>query len=161
MAWNTPYHPARFSGTTSGHDRAALGVEALYAAAWVAEPGVVLGTAGPDGRWRQTLVAVPGGGGPCALAATADGVLLACADGTTIRCLRCSLDAIVGAGMPGFDVGGSWHHDDAAVLAALKERQPAATTALTPPRPPTSPHTPIRLSSPISARSSAAPTNPP
>ena len=145
----------------AGHDRTALGVEALYAAAWVAEPGVVLGTTGPDGRWRQTLVAVPGGGGPCALAATADGVLLACADGTTIRCLRCSLDAIVGAGMPGFDVGGSWHHDDAAVLAALKERQPAATTALTPPRPPTSPHTPIRLSSPISARSSAAPTNPP
>ena len=109
----------------AGHDRAALGVEALYAAAWVGEPGVVLGTAGPDGRWRQTLVAVPGAGGPCALAATADGVLLACADGTTIRCLRCSLDAIVGAGMPGFDVGGSWHHDDAAVLAALKERQPA------------------------------------
>ena len=44
--------------------------------------------AGAGGHWRQTVVAVPGGSGPCALTATADGVLLACVDGSAIRCLR-------------------------------------------------------------------------
>ena len=64
--------------TLAEDDRAALGVQRLYAAAWAAQQGVVLGTSAGDGSWRQTMVAVPGGSGPCAMTATADGVLVAC-----------------------------------------------------------------------------------
>ena len=109
------------------HDRAALGVPRLYAAAWVAGPGVVLGTSAGDGSWRQTLTAVPGGRGACAMTAVADGVLLACVEGASIRCLRRSLDAVVGERAPGFGAHGAWHHDDAELIATLKERQPAPT----------------------------------
>ena len=109
----------------TGDDRAALGVSRLYAAAWTTGEGVVLGTAGAGGHWRQTVVAVPGGSGPCALTATADGVLLACVDGSAIRCLRRSLDAIVGTGAHGKAADSAWHHDSADLIAALKEREPA------------------------------------
>ncbi len=111
--------------TLTGHDRASLDVTRLYAAAWTTGEGVVLGTSGPAGRWRQTVVAVPGGSGPCALAATADGVLLACVDGNAIRCLRRSLDAIVATGEHGKAAEAAWHHDSADLIDALKERQPA------------------------------------
>ncbi len=111
--------------TLTGHDRTSLDVTRLYAAAWTAGEDVVLGTAAADGRWRQTVVAVPGGSGPCALAATADGVLLACVDGGSIRCLRRSLDAIVATGEHGKAADAAWHHDSADLIDALKERQPA------------------------------------
>ena len=111
--------------TLTGHDRASLDVTRLYAAAWTTGDGVVLGTAGGSGRWRQTVVAVPGGHGPCALTATADGVLLACVDGNAIRCLRLSLDAIVATGEHGKAADAAWHHDSADLIDALKERQPA------------------------------------
>ena len=111
--------------TLTGHDRAGLDVTRLCAAAWTTGEGVVLGTADGSGRWRQTVVAVPGGNGPCALAATADGVLLACAQGSDIRCLRRSLDAIVATGEHGKAADAAWHHDSADLIDALKERQPA------------------------------------
>ena len=111
--------------TLTGHDRTSLEVTRLYAAAWATGEGVVLGTSGPAGQWRQTVVAVPGGTGPCALAATADGVLLACVDGNAIRCLRLSLDAIVATGEHGKAAEAAWHHDSADLIDALKERQPA------------------------------------
>lgn len=114
--------------TLTPDDRATLGTARRYAAAWAAGGGVVLGTAGERGDWRQTVAAVPGGGGPCALTATADGVLLACADGDAIRCVRAPLDAVLGA--PARAGAGAahaaWHHDDAALIDALKEPQPAA-----------------------------------
>ena len=111
--------------TLTGHDRTSLDATHLYASAWTTGEGVVLGTSGPAGRWRHTVVAVPGGNGPCALAATADGVLLACVDGNAIRCLRRSLDAIVATGEHGKAADGAWHHDSADLIDALKERQPA------------------------------------
>ena len=108
------------------HDRAALGVARLYAAAWPTGDGVALGTAGADGNWRQTMAAaVPGGSGPCALTATADGVLLACVDGGAIRCRRIPLDAVLGAPHAGA-ADAAWHHDGADLIAALTERRPAA-----------------------------------
>ena len=113
--------------TLTGDDRAALGVSRLYAAAWTTGEGVVLGTAGAGGHWRQTVVAVPGGSGPCALTATADGVLLACVDGSAIRCLRRPLDAVIGTGSHGTAADSAWHHDSADLIAALKEREPATT----------------------------------
>ena len=112
--------------TLTGDDRAALGVSRLYAAAWTTGEGVVLGTAGAGGHWRQTVVAVPGGSGPCALTATADGVLLACVDGSAIRCVRRPLDAVIGTGAHGTAADSAWHHDSADLIAALKEREPAA-----------------------------------
>ena len=111
--------------TLTAHDRTRLDVARLYAAAWTTGEGVVMGTSGPAGQWRQTVVAVPGGSGPCALAATADGVLLACVDGCSIRCLRRSLDAIVATGEHGKAADAAWHHDSADLIDALKERQPA------------------------------------
>ncbi len=111
--------------TLTGHDRTSLEVTRLYAAAWTTGEGVVLGTSGPAGPWRQTVVAVPGGTGPCALAATTDGVLLVCVDGNAIRCLRLSLDAIVATGEHGKAAEAAWHHDSADLIDALKERQPA------------------------------------
>lgn len=112
--------------TLTDHDRAALGVARLYAAAWPTGDGVALGTAGADGRWRQAMTAVPGGSGPCALTATADGVLLACVDGRAIRCRRIPLDAVLGAGAGAGAADASWHHDSADLIAALAERRPAA-----------------------------------
>lgn len=114
--------------TLTPDDRATLGTARRYAAAWTAGGGVVLGTAGERGDWRRTVTAVPDGGGPCALTATADGVLLACAAGNAIRCVRAPLDAVLAAGA-GADAGAAhaaWHHDDAALIDALKEPQPAA-----------------------------------
>ena len=110
--------------TLTSYDRTGLDVTLLYAAAWTTGAGVVLGTSGPAGQWRQTVVAVPGGSGPYALTATADGVLLACVDGGSIRCLRRPLDAVIG-GEHGKDADGAWHHDSADLIDALKERQPA------------------------------------
>lgn len=112
--------------TLTPDDRATLGAERRYAAAWTAGGGVVLGAAGERGDWRQTAAAVPGGGGPCALAATADGVLLACVDGDAIRCVRAPLDAVLGAGAGAGAADAAWHHDDAGLIDALKEPQPAA-----------------------------------
>ena len=118
--------------TLTPDDRATLGTARRYAAAWTAGGSVVLGTAGERGDWRRTVTAVPDGGGPCALTATADGVLLACADGEAIRCVRAPLDAVLAAGAgagAGADAGAAhaaWHHDDAALIDALKEPQPAA-----------------------------------
>lgn len=112
--------------TLTPDDRATLGAVRRYAAAWTAGGGVVLGAAGERGDWRQTAAAVPGGGGPCALAATADGVLLACADGDAIRCVRAPLDAVLGAGAGAGAADAAWHHDDAGLIDALKEPQPAA-----------------------------------
>ena len=117
--------------TLTDHDRAALGAARLYAAAWPTGGGVALGTAGADGHWRQTMAAaVPGGSGPCALTATADGVLLACVDGRAIRCRRIPLDAVLGAeagaGAGAGAADASWHHDGADLIAALAERRPAA-----------------------------------
>ncbi len=106
--------------TLTSYDRTGLGVTRLYAAAWTTGAGVVLGTAGADGQWRQTVVAVAGGSGPCALTATADGVLLACVDGSSIRCLRRPLDAVIG-GEHGKAADGAWHHDSADLIDALKE----------------------------------------
>ena len=106
--------------TLAGTDRAPLGLSRLYASAWATGEGVVMGTAGADEPWRQTAVAVAGGNGPCALAATADGVLLACADGSSIRCLRRPLDAVIG-GAHGKAADGAWHHDSADLIDALKE----------------------------------------
>ena len=68
-------------------DHATLGVRRLFAAAWATRRGVVLGTSTGDGSWRQTMVAVPGGSGPFAMTASADGVLLACRDGAAVRCV--------------------------------------------------------------------------
>lgn len=124
--------------TLTPDDRATLGAARRYAAAWTDGGGVVLGAAGERGDWRQTAAAVPGGGGPCALTATADGVLLACVDGDAIRCVRAPLDAVLGAGAragarAGAGAGAdaraadaAWHHDDAGLIDALKEPQPAA-----------------------------------
>lgn len=117
--------------TLTDDDRAALGVARLYAAAWPTGDGVALGTAGADGQWRQTGTAVPGGRGPCALTATADGVLLACVDGGAIRCRRIPLDDVLGAEPRGAHAGAadaSWHHDGADLIAALTERRPAAVS---------------------------------
>ena len=105
-------------------DHASLGVQRLYAAAWATGRGVVLGTSSGDGSWRQTMVAVPGGSGPCAMTATADGVLLACLDGAAIRCLRVPLDAVVSDGAHGRAADANWHHDSADLVATLKEPQP-------------------------------------
>ena len=118
--------------TLTGHDRTSLDVTRLYAAAWATGEGVVLGTAAADGRWRQTAVAVPGGSGPCALTATADGVLLACVDGGGIRCLRRSLDAIVATGEHGKAADAAWHHDSADLIAALKESVGVGASAANP-----------------------------
>ena len=113
--------------TLTPDDRASLDAARRYAAAWTAGGDVVLGTAEEQGDWRRTVTAVPGGGGPCALTATADGVLLACADGNAIRCVRAPLDAILGTGAgEGAATAASWHHDDAGLIDALKERGPAA-----------------------------------
>lgn len=118
--------------TLTDDDRAALGAARLYAAAWPTGEGVALGTAGADGHWRQTGTAVPGGRGPCALTATADGVLLACVDGGAIRCRRIPLDAVLGASARAEARAGaadaSWHHDSADLIAALTERRPAAVS---------------------------------
>ena len=111
--------------TLTEDDRAALGVRNLYAAAWSTQGGVVLGTSTGDGAWRQTSAAVAGGSGPCAMTATADGVLLACLDGAAIRCRRMSLDAVISEGAHAQAVDASWHHDSADLIATLKERQPA------------------------------------
>jgi hypothetical protein len=108
-------------------DRATLGKPGLYAAAWSSEPGVVLGVSAGDGSWRQTIVAVPGGNGPCAMIATADGVLLACTEGASIRCRRVPLDAAISEGAHAAAADANWHHDSADLIATLKERQPAAT----------------------------------
>ena len=70
------------------------------------------------------MVAVPGGSGPCAMTATADGVLLACLDGAAIRCLRVPLDAVVSDGAHGRAADANWHHDSADLVATLKEPQP-------------------------------------
>ena len=105
-------------------DHATLGVRQLYAAAWATQWGVVLGTSTGGGSWRQTMEAVPGGSGPCAMTATADGVLLACRDGAAIRCLRASLDAVVGDGAHDSAANANWHHDSADLVATLKEPQP-------------------------------------
>lgn len=110
--------------TLTPDDRATLGTARRYAAAWTAGGGVVLGTAGERGDWRRTVTAVPDGGGPCALTATADGVLLACAAGNAIRCVRAPLDAVLGSGAGAAHA--AWHHDDAALIDALKEPLPAA-----------------------------------
>ncbi len=119
--------------TLTGHDRTSLeDVTRLYAAAWATGEGVVLGTAAADGRWRQTAVAVPGGSGPCALTATADGVLLACVDGNAIRCLRRSLDAIVATGEHGKAADAAWHHDSADLIDALKESVEVGASAANP-----------------------------
>lgn len=105
-------------------DHATLGVRRLYAAAWATGRGVVLGTSTGGGSWRQTMVAVPGGSGPCAMTATADGVVLACLDGTAIRCLRVPLDAVVSDGADARAADANWHHDSADLVATLKEPQP-------------------------------------
>ena len=105
-------------------DHATLGVQRLYAAAWATGRGVVLGTSTGDGSWRQTMVAVPGGSGPCAMTATADGVVLACLDGAAIRCLRVPLDAVVNDGAHARAADANWHHDGADLIAALTEPQP-------------------------------------
>ena len=106
-------------------DRDSLGVRRLFAAAWATPRGVVLGTSPGDGSWRQTLIAVPGGSGPCAMTATADGVLVACVGGGTIRCRRVPLDAVIGDGAHGRAAEANWHHDSADLIATLKEREPA------------------------------------
>ena len=111
--------------TLTGDDRASLDVQRLYAAAWATGQGVVLSTSAGDGSWRQTMTALPGGGGPCAMTATADGVLLACLDGAGIRCLRVSLDAVSSEGAHAQAADANWHHDSADLIATLKERQPA------------------------------------
>ena len=103
-------------------DRTTLGVPRLHAAAWTTQRGVVLGTAARPGQWRETGVAAPAGSGPCAMTATADGVLLAYLEGGEIQCLRRSLDAVAGDAAA-LDAG--WHHDSAELLVALKEPQPA------------------------------------
>ena len=113
--------------TLTEDDRATLGVRRLYAAAWANLQGVVIGTSTGDGSWRETLIAVPGGRGPCTLAATADGVLLACTDGTAIRCSRVPLDAFIGDGGHREAAAANWHHDSADLIATLRERQPADT----------------------------------
>ena len=105
-------------------DHAILGVRRLYAAAWATEEGVVLGTSTDGGSWRQTMVALPGGSGPCAMAATADGVMLACLDGAAIRCLRVPLDAVASDGAHAGAADANWHHDSADLVATLKETQP-------------------------------------
>ena len=110
--------------TLTEDDHAVLGVRRLYAAAWATERGVVLGTSTGGGSWRQTMVAVPGGSGPCAMTATADGIVLACLDGAAIRCLRVALDAVVSDGAHARAADANWHHDSADLVAALKERQP-------------------------------------
>ncbi len=118
--------------TLTGHDRASLNVTRLYTSAWATGEGVVLGTSGPDGPWRQTVLAVPGGNGPCALAATADGVLLACVDGNAIRGLRLSLDAIVATGEHGKAAEAAWHHDSADLIDTLKESVGVGASAADP-----------------------------
>ena len=110
--------------TLTEDDRAALGVRNLYAAAWSTQRGVVLGTSTGDGAWRQTSAAIPRGSGPCAMTATADGVLLACTDGTAIRCRRVPLDAFIGDGGLPEAAAANWHHDSADLIATLRERQP-------------------------------------
>ena len=114
--------------TLTEDDRATLGVQRLYAAAWANLQGVVIGTSTGDGSWRETLIAVPGGRGPCTLAATADGVLLACTDGTAVRCRRVPLDAFIGDGGHRPAAAANWHHDSADLIATLRERQPADTS---------------------------------
>ena len=113
--------------TLTEDDRAALGVPRRYAAGWPTEQGVVLGTSAGDGSWGQTMVAVPGGNGPCAMTPTADGVLLACTDGLAIRCRRVPLEAVIGEGTHAQAAASNWHHDSADLIATLKERQPAGT----------------------------------
>ena len=110
--------------TLAEDDHATLDVRRLYAAAWTTQRGVVLGTSTGGGSWRQTMVAVPGGSGPCAMTATADGVVLACLDGAAIRCLRVSLDAVVSDGAHARAADANWHHDSADLVATLKERPP-------------------------------------
>ncbi len=110
--------------TLTEDDRATFGMRRLYAAAWANFQGVVIGTSTGAGSWRETLIAVPGGRGPCALTATADGVLLACTDGTAIRCHRASLDALIGDGEHAEADAANWHHDSADLIATLRERQP-------------------------------------
>ena len=114
--------------TLTEDDRATLGIRRLYAAAWANLQGVVIDTSTGDGSWRETLIAVPGGRGPSTLAATADGVLLACTDGTAIRCRRVPLDAFIGDGGHPEAAAASWHHDSADLIATLRERQSADTT---------------------------------
>ena len=114
--------------TLTEDDHAALGVRNLYAAAWSTQRGVVLGTSTGDGAWRQTSAAVLRGSGPCAMTATADGVLLACLDGAAIRCRRVPLDAFIGDGGHPEAAAANWHHDSADLIATLRERQPADTT---------------------------------
>ena len=111
--------------TLTEDDHATLGVRRLYAAAWATQRGIVLGTSTSGSSWRQTMVAVPGGSGPCAMTATEDGVALACLDSTAIRCLRVSLDAVVSDGAHARVAEANWHHDSADLVATLKERQPA------------------------------------
>ena len=113
--------------TLTDDDHATLGLRRLYAAAWANRQGVVIGISTGNGSWRETLMAVPGGSGPCAMTATADGVLLACTDGTAVRCRRASLDALVSDGAHAEAAAANWHHDSADLIATLRERQPAGT----------------------------------
>ena len=113
--------------TLTEDDRVTLGQGRRYATAWSTQQGVVLATSAGDGSWRQTAVAVPGGGGPCAMTATADGVLLACVAGGAIRCRRVPLESIIGDGAQSQAAAANWHHDSADLIATLKERHPAAT----------------------------------
>ncbi|MDE0445184.1 MAG: hypothetical protein OXH96_00845 [Spirochaetaceae bacterium] len=69
---------------------------------------------------------MPGGRGPCAITATADGVLLACVGGSTIRCRRMPLDAVIDDGAHGRAAQANWHHDSADLIDTLKEREPAS-----------------------------------
>lgn len=103
-----------------------LGVRRLYAAAWPTQDGVVACTCTGDDSWRRTPVAARGGSGPCAMTATADGVLLAHVAGAAIRCRRVPLDA--GVSEDAHAGAADWHHDSADLFAALKEPQPAATS---------------------------------